>query len=90
MHMRKLATRALGVIARLASRLPWRKEFALALLFIGTPLVTGDMEVFALNLVGLGIAALVARQVMQVRSRAWMAAARQSAQVNSISSGTKR
>ena len=85
MQIRKLTTRVLGALAKLAGRLPWRKEFALALLFIGTPLITGDMEIFALNLVGLGVAALVARRVMQARSRAWLAAARRSAPVNAIS-----
>ncbi len=90
MEIRKLTARVPGALAKLAGRLPWRKEFALALLFIGTPLVTGDMEIFALNLVGLGVAALVARRVSESRSRAWQTEARQSTQVNSISSGRTR
>ena len=62
--------RIIGITARQAGRLPWRKEMALAVLFIGTPLVTGDVEVFALNLVGLGIGAMVLRKVMQSRRQA--------------------
>ena len=69
--------RIIGITARLAGRLPWRKEMSLAVLFIGTFLVTGDVEVFALNLVGLGIGAMVLRKVVQSRVQAESARARQ-------------
>ena len=82
MRIRKLATSFRGVLAKLADRLPWRREFALALLFIGTPLVTSDIEVFALNLTGLVIAALAVQRVMQAKCRAGLAATRQSTRVN--------
>ena len=61
--------RIMGITARLAGRLPWRKEMALGALFIGTPMVTGDVEVFALNLVGLGIGAMLLRKVTQSRKQ---------------------
>ena len=89
MHIRKPTPRVLGVVAKLAGRLPWRKEFALALLFIGTPLITGDMEIFAMNLAGLALAALVARRVMQARSRSQAAQVRQQAQVNATRRRTR-
>ena len=69
--------RIIGITGRLAGRLPWRKEISLAVLFIGTPLVTGDVEVFALNLVGLGIGAMVLRKVVQSRRQAEAARVRQ-------------
>lgn len=90
MHIRKLTTRGLGVFAKWANRLLWRKQLVLALLFIGTPLITGGMEVFVLNLAGLGIAALVAHRVMQARNRSQTAKVRQQALVNSISTRRTR
>ena len=69
----------MGVIARWAGRLPWRKQMALGLLFIGTPFITGDMGYAVLNLVGLGIGALLVGKVMQSRNRAQEARARQMA-----------
>ena len=89
MPISKSATRVLGVPAKLAGRLPWRKEFALGLLFIGTPLITGDMEIFAMNLAGLAVAALVARRVMQVRGRSQTAQVRQQAQMNTTRRRTR-
>ena len=62
--------RIMGITARLAGRLPWRKQMALAVLFIGTPFITGDMEYVVLNLVGLGIGALLLRKVTQSRKQA--------------------
>ena len=51
---------------------PWwkRKRVAVAgviALVIAAPLITGDLEVFALNLVGLGIGALLLRRFMPRR-----------------------
>lgn len=77
MHIRTQVTRGTGVVARLAGRLPWRKQIALALLFIGTPFITGDMEYVVLNLVGLGIGAMVLRKVMQSRRQSEAARVRQ-------------
>ena len=74
MRIRKLVTRTMGVTARWAGRLPWRKQLALAVLFIGTPFITGDMEYVVLNLVGLGIGALLVGKVMQSRRKAQAAA----------------
>ena len=69
MHMKERITRALRVLAKLAGRLPWRKRIALAVLFIGTPFITGGVEYAVLNLVGLGIGALLVWRFTQSRAR---------------------
>ena len=76
MRTRQLVPRVSGVPAKLAGQLPWRREFALAFPFIGTPLGTGDMEVFALNLMRMGVAALVLRRVLPAKRPARLAAPR--------------
>ena len=55
------------------------KADALALLFIGTPFITGDMEYVVLNLVGLGIGALLVGKVTQSRRQAEAARFRRAA-----------
>ena len=50
-----------------------------AALFIGTPFITGEMEYVVLNLVGLGMAALLVRRVTVSREKAQAAALRQTA-----------
>ena len=77
MNVKTRVTRIMGVLARLAGRLPWRKQMALAVLFIGTPFITGDMEYVVLNLLGLGIGALLVGKVTQSRRQAEAAKARQ-------------
>ena len=77
MYIRDSFLRIIGITARLAGRLPWRKQMALVVLFIGTPLITGDMEYVVLNLVGLGVAALLVGKVTQSRRQAEAARARQ-------------
>ena len=52
---------------------PWwkRKRVVVAgvvALVVATPLITGDVEVFALNLVGLGIGALLLRRFLVRRT----------------------
>ena len=74
--------RIIGITARLAGRLPWRKQMALAVLFIGTPFITGDMEYVVLNLVGLGVAALLVGKVTQSRRQAEAARTRQATAAN--------
>ena len=51
---------------------PWWKQKRVVVagvvaLVIAAPLITGDVEVFALNLVGLGIGALLLRRFMPRR-----------------------
>ena len=70
MRIKTRVTQVVGALARPASRLPWRKQMALAVLFIGTPFITGDMEYVVLNLVGLGIGALLFGKVTQSRRQA--------------------
>ena len=90
MRIRKLVPQFSGVPAKLAGQLPWRREFALAFPFIGTPFITGDMEVFALNLVGMGVAALVLRRVLPAKRPARLAAARHGTHGFSPSTGSTR
>ena len=50
---------------------PWWKRVVVAgmvVLVVAAPLITGDMEVFALNLVGLSIGALLLRRVLVRRT----------------------
>ena len=77
MHVKTRVKKVMEVTARLAGRLPWRKQMALAVLFIGTPFITGDMEYVVLNLVGLGIGAVLLRKVTQSRRQAEAARVRQ-------------
>ena len=77
MHVKTRVTRIMGVLARLVGRLPWRKQMALVVLFIGTPFITGNMEYVVLNLLGLGIGALLVGKVTQSRRQAEAAKARQ-------------
>ena len=59
--------------AKAPEKQPWwkRKRVVVAgmvVLVIAAPLITGDMEVFALNLVGLSIGALLLRRVLVRRT----------------------
>ena len=59
--------------AKAPERRPWwkRKRVAVAAvvaLVVAAPLVTGDLEVFVLNLVGLGIGALLLRRFLVRRA----------------------
>ena len=52
-------------------KLPWRKRVVVAgvvALVVAAPLITGDVEVFVLNLVGLGIGALLLRGFLARRT----------------------
>ena len=48
-----------------AARLGWRTRLALAVLLIGPLPLTGDLELFALNAVGVILGALVLRQLIR-------------------------
>ena len=59
--------------AKAPEKRPWwkRKRVVVAgvvALVVAAPLITGDVEVFALNLVGLGIGALLLRQFLARRT----------------------
>ena len=59
-----------GAAVKAPEKLPWwkRKRVVVAgvvALVVVAPLITGDVEVFALNLVGLGIGALLLRRFMR-------------------------
>ncbi len=62
-HIKHGATRVAGTVVRLKEFALRRKRAAIALLVIGPLLLTGDVEVFVLNGIGLAIAALVIRFV---------------------------
>ena len=52
-------------------KLPWRKRVVVAgvvALIVAAPLITGDVDVFVLNLVGLGIGALLLRRFLARRT----------------------
>ena len=70
MHVGDRFMRIIGVTARSAGCLPWKKQMPLAALFIGTPFVMGNVEYGVLNLVGLGIGVVLLRKVTQSRRRA--------------------
>ena len=82
--------RIIGITARLLGRLPWRKQMALGALFIGTPFITGDMEYVVLNLLGLGVAALLIRRVTMSRTKAQAAALRQTTTATTTTTTTRR
>ena len=82
MHIGDRFMQITGIFARLAGRLPWKKQMALAALFIGVPFIIGDMEYGVLNLVGLGIGALLVGKVVQSRRQAEAARVRQTAAAN--------
>ena len=67
-HIKQGATRVAGTVVRLKELALRRKRAAIALLVIGPLLMTGDVEVFVLNGIGLAIAALAIRCVVN-RSR---------------------
>ena len=60
----------MGVVVRLGRFLRRRKRAAIALLVIGPLLLTGDVEVFVLNAVGLGFGALLLRRFIKAQGQA--------------------
>ena len=67
-HVKQGVIRVAGTVVRLKDFALRRKRAAIALLVIGPLLMTGDLQVFVLNGIGLAIAALVIRFVVN-RSR---------------------
>ena len=68
-----------GVAVGLGGFLRRRKRAAIALLVIAPLLLTGDVEVFVLNMVGLGFGALLLRRFTRPRDRKQAAMERQAA-----------
>ena len=89
MHIGDRLMQITGISARLAGRLPWKKQMALAALFIGTPFILGNAEYGVLNLVGLGIGALLVGRVIQSRRQAEAAKARQATATASTARRTR-
>ena len=58
-----------GVVVRLGRFLRRRKRLTVAVLVIAPLPLTGDMEVFVLNMVGLGFGALLLRRFTRSRDR---------------------
>ena len=77
MHVKEGVSQVMGVVVRLRGFLRRRKRAAIALLVVGPLLLTGDGEVFALNLVGLGFGALLLRRFTRSRARKQATQARQ-------------
>ena len=61
MHVKEGVPKVMGVAVGFGRFLRRRKRAAVALLVIAPLLLTGDVEIFALNLVGLGFGALLLR-----------------------------
>ncbi len=63
MHARKEVPKIMAAVAAMGRFLRRRKRAVIALLVIGPLLLTGNLDVFILNLVGLGLGALLLRQM---------------------------
>ena len=63
MHVKQGVSRVAGAATQLRGFALRRKRAAIALLVIGPLLMTGDLEVFVLNGIGLLIAALLLRRL---------------------------
>ncbi len=80
MHARKEVPKIMAAVAAMGRFLRRRKRAVIALLVIGPLLLTGNLDVFILNLVGLGFGALLLRQMTLSRTGRRMAAQRQTAE----------
>ena len=69
MHVKEGVSKVMGVVVRLGRFLRRRKRAAIALLVIAPLPLTGDVEIFVLNLVGLGFGALLLRRFTRSRDR---------------------
>ena len=69
MHVKKEVSKVGGFVVRIGGFFRRRKRAAIALLVVGPLLLTGDMEVFVLNGVGLAIAALLLRRLTRSGAR---------------------
>ena len=82
MHVRDIQAtvpRVMGIAVGFGGFLGRRKRAAIALLVTGPPLLTGDGEVFALNMVGLGFGALLLRRFTRSGGRNQATGAQQTA-----------
>ena len=79
MRVKEGIPKVMGVVVRLGRFLRRRKRAAIALLVIAPLLLTGDVEVFVLNMVGLGFGALLLRRFTRSRDRKQAAMERQAA-----------
>ena len=77
MHVKEGIPKVMGVVVRLGRFLRRRKRAAIALLVIAPLPLTGDVEVFVLNAVGLGFGALLLRRFARPRGGKRAARARQ-------------
>ena len=89
--VRGLAVKAVGFIRRPACAMyaDRRKRAAVALLVMAPLLLTGDVEIFALNLVGLGFGALLLRRFTRARDRRQAAQTRQTAETTTDTRRTR-
>ena len=79
MRVKDGVTKVMGVAVGFGGFLRRRKRAAVALLVIAPLLLTGDVEIFALNLVGLGFGALLLRRFTRSRDRNQAAQAQRTA-----------
>ena len=80
MHARTEVTRIVAAVAAMGRFLRRRKRAVIALLVTGPLLLTGDLDLFVLNLVGLGFGVLLLRQFTMSRAGRRTAAQRHTAE----------
>ena len=80
MRVKEGVTKVMGVAAGLGKFLRRRKRAAVALLVIAPLPLTGDVEIFALNLAGLGFGALLLRRFTRSRDGNQAAQAKRTAE----------
>ena len=69
MHIKEEVSKVGGYVVRIGGFMRRRKRAAIALLVVGPLLLTGEIEVFVLNGVGLLIAALLLRRLTRSGAR---------------------
>ena len=81
--------KVMGVAVGLGRFLQRRKRAAVALLVIAPLLLTGDVEIFAMNLVGLGFGALLLRRFTRSRAGNQAAQAQRTAETTTTQRRTR-
>ena len=84
MRVKEGVPKVMGVAVGLGRFLRRRKRAAVALLVIAPLPLTGDVETFALNLVGLGFGALLLRRFTRSRDGNQAAQAQRTAETTNI------
>ena len=89
MRVKDGVPKVMGVAVGLGRFLRRRKRAAVALLVIAPLPLTGDVEIFALNLIGLGFGALLLRRFTRSRDGNQAAQAQQAAETTTTQRRTR-